>query len=268
MAWIKLTQKAAYLMRENCYVDKADLKAHTGSSTILNVPLEWFRDGNAPRTMVIEQSLGEPSACLIPATSHGIDVSGHQETVNWDAVKKAEISFAFIKATEGRTFVDDKFARNWSELKRLGILRGAYHFFLPDRSPQEQADNFLKTVNPGSGDLLPVLDVESDRGMSADKILQGMAEWLDIVAKAIGHKPFIYTFPSFWSDSLGNPTDFNDYPLWIAHYTSAAKPIVPGGWSNYTIWQYTESGTVSGVNGPVDRNRFIGTPSELMQFVI
>jgi GH25 family lysozyme M1 (1,4-beta-N-acetylmuramidase) len=274
MAWIRLTDQAMYLMEggEDCYIDKIELQPNTDSSTSLNIPLEWFRDGNSPRTMVVDRTQTEPSACAIlsasPKTSLGIDVSGHEGTVDWDAVKNAGVSFAFIKATEGRTFVDDTFARNWSEMKRVGILRGAYHFFLPDRSADEQAKNFLETVKFGSGDLFPVLDIEVSRGINASAIIKEMKRWLELVESAVSHKPIIYTFPNFWSETLGNPVGFSQYPLWIAHFTTAPRPIVPGDWNNHTFWQYTESGTVRGVRTPVDRNRFNGSPTELVNFTI
>lgn len=274
MAWIRLTDKAMYLMEseQECYLDKIELQPNSQNSTLLNIPLEWFRDGNSPRVMIVEDMKIEPSACrtsrISPTTSLGIDVSGHQGTVDWNAIKKAGISFAFVKATEGRTFVDDTFADNWSEMKRVGVLRGAYHFFLPDRSADEQADNFLQTVNHDSGDLLPVLDIEVSKGIDSSAIIRGMKRWLDLVENAVNRKPIIYTYPNFWSSTLGNPTGFSQYPLWIAHFTTASRPLIPGDWKDYTFWQFTESGTVTGVSTPVDRNRFNGSPTELLNFTI
>jgi GH25 family lysozyme M1 (1,4-beta-N-acetylmuramidase) len=84
---------------------------------------------------------------MIPATSTltlaGIDVSHHQGEVNWHAVAEAGISFAFAKATEGATFVDPQFLRNWALIKDAGIVRGAYHFFRPSKPAESQVTNFL-----------------------------------------------------------------------------------------------------------------------------
>jgi lysozyme len=88
------------------------------------------------------------------------------------------------------------------------------------------------------------------------------------VEKAVSRKPIIYTFPNFWSETLGNPVGFSQYPLWIAHFTTASRPIVPGDWNEHTFWQFTESGTVRGVSTPVDRNRFNGSPTELLNYKI
>ncbi|HLO48835.1 MAG TPA: GH25 family lysozyme, partial [Kamptonema sp.] len=184
----------------------------------------------------------------------GIDVSSYQSNVNWQTVANSGIVFGFIKATEGATFVDDTFARNWAAMKAAGIQRGAYHFFRPATNVQGQIDLYLKTVKMEAGDLPAVLDVESTGGLSATEICNRMAIWLEAVEKATNIRPIIYTYPGFW-DNLGTKR-FSDYPLWIAHYTSAQEPWVPGGWSSWTFWQYTDSGSVPGVSGNVDVNIF------------
>ncbi|MEG4073168.1 GH25 family lysozyme [Microcoleus sp. Pol14C2] len=182
----------------------------------------------------------------------GIDVSDYQPNVNWQEVARDGIAFAFVKSTEGATFVAQSFARNWAAMKAAGIQRGAYHFFQPASSIQEQIDLFLKTVKLEPGDLPPVLDVETTGGLSVDQLCDRAAMWLEAVEKATLMRPIIYTYPGFW-DNLGT-TRFADYPLWIAHYTTAEEPWVPGGWKTWTFWQYSDTGTVSGVSGNVDTN--------------
>ncbi|MCT7951899.1 peptidoglycan-binding protein [Ancylothrix sp. C2] len=187
--------------------------------------------------------------------AYGIDVSDFQENVNWRAVADDGISFAFAKATEGTTFVADSFARNWSGMKSVKILRGAYHFFRPQSDPEAQAKHFLKIVKFEPGDLPAVLDIESSGGVSGSAIAERMTVWLNIVEKATKRKPIIYTYPGFW-ERIGNIQKFTDYPLWIAHYTNDPEPWVTGGWDVWTMWQFTDSGRVKGVSGPVDINRF------------
>lgn len=188
-------------------------------------------------------------------SAYGIDVSDFQENVNWRAVANDGISFAFIKATEGTTFVASSFATNWAGAKAAGLLRGAYHFFRPQSDAQAQAQHFLKIVKMQPGDLPAVLDIESTGGMSASTIATRMATWLSIVEKATGRRPIIYTYPGFWQ-RIGDMQRFSDYPLWIAHYTSDSAPWITGGWDTWTMWQYTDSGRVNGVSGGVDINRF------------
>ncbi|MBC6419743.1 MAG: hypothetical protein GDA44_13755 [Prochloron sp. SP5CPC1] len=67
----------------------------------------------------------------------GIDVSDFDGSVNWRKVKGAGFSFAFAKATEGRTWKATTFPRNWRQMEGAGIIRGAYHFFRPTVDPQK-----------------------------------------------------------------------------------------------------------------------------------
>lgn len=185
----------------------------------------------------------------------GIDVSDYQGTVNWSAVASSGIEFAITKATEGGTFVADSFSRNWSGIQQVGLVRGAYHFFRPRTDALAQADLFLDIVKLQPGDLPAVLDIETDDGVDPTRIQASMRSWLYRVEQATGRRPIIYTYPGFW-ERLGNWKEFADYPLWIAHYTSEPRPWVPGGWRTWTMWQFTDRGSVNGVVGGVDVNSF------------
>lgn len=195
----------------------------------------------------------------------GVDVSDYQGAVDWPAVAAAGVRFAIAKATEGADFVAETFARNWPGIQAAGLIRGAYHYFRPLVDPQIQAEHLLATVAPGSDDLPPALDVEVRDGVDAPTLVQRMQRWLDAVEAAMGRKPMIYASPSFL-DGLGSARGFSEYPLWIADYGRSA-PIIPRGWSTYTLWQYTSGGSVRGINGPVDLNIFNGSPEDLAAFV-
>ena len=184
----------------------------------------------------------------------GIDVSDYQPNVNWQTVANSGIAFAFVKATEGATHFADTFDYNWAAMKAVGIQRGAYHFFRPATNVQAQVDNFLKIVKIAPGDLPPVLDVETTAGLDGNTICDRMGIWLDAIEAETGLQPIIYTYPGFW-DGLGVKR-LGHYPLWIAHYTSAPQPWVPGGWKSWLFWQYTDKGRVAGVSGNVDINIF------------
>ncbi|MBK4731387.1 peptidoglycan-binding protein [Oxynema sp. CENA135] len=186
--------------------------------------------------------------------ARGIDVSDWQDPVNWYSVAQSGMAFAFTKATEGATFVADTFRSNWNAIQSVGLARGAYHFYRAKQDPGAQADLFLSTVPLGPDDLPPVLDIEATDGVSASRILDGIGYWLDVVERETKRRPIIYTYPSFW-ERIGNPKSFSDYPLWIAHY-GTQNPWVPGGWDGWTLWQYTDTGTVSGISGGVDINWF------------
>ncbi|WP_414621477.1 glycoside hydrolase family 25 protein [Calothrix sp. CCY 0018] len=210
----------------------------------------------------------------------GIDVSNHNgKLIDWQTVKSSDVSFAFAKATEGGTYVDKVFATNWKRMKEAGMIRGAYHFFRPLKDAKQQAENFLAQVGNTMeiGDLPPVLDVEHYpdkvarewQQLSVNQRIKCVREWLEIVEKAKGVKPIIYTSPSFWQEYMNNLPVLTQYPLWLAHYTKQ-KPSVPAnnwGGNGWTFWQYTENGTVAGISGKVDRNRFNGSFENLVAFV-
>ena len=73
----------------------------------------------------------------------GIDVSHYQGAIDWPAVARDHVAFAYIKATEGVGGQDARFARNWRGAARAGIRVGAYHYFIFCRSARAQAYNFL-----------------------------------------------------------------------------------------------------------------------------
>lgn len=198
----------------------------------------------------------------------GIDVSRYQGTIDWQKVKAAGVKYAFIKATEGQTFVDPMFARNWRELKAKGIPRGAYHFFRPSTNLQGQIDNFCKVVGSlEPGDLPPVLDVEVPSLWTHLTVKQRLAlvnGWMKGVEEKLGVKPIIYLSSSFAGDVLGGDASLRPYILWVAHYTSRPSPRVPAPWADWNFWQYSESGTVDGIKDQaVDLNHFNGSAAAL-----
>ncbi|MFY9820321.1 MAG: glycoside hydrolase family 25 protein [Thermoanaerobaculia bacterium] len=185
----------------------------------------------------------------------GIDVSHYQGTVDWQQVRAAGIRFAFAKATEGVTLADPEFAANWAGMKAAGLLRGAYHFFEPTDDAGQQAELFLSTVQFESGDLPPVLDVETAAATSAE-LWQGVQTWLDQVESATGMQPILYLSSAF-ADENDAPASLAAYPLWLAQY-DVEQPTPPAGWTTCLLWQYSESGTVAGVSGPVDLDELNG----------
>lgn len=189
----------------------------------------------------------------------GIDVSSYQDRIDWSRAKADGIAFAYVKASEGTTFADPKYRAHVTGAKTAGIKAGAYHFARPDtnstdlkRDARAEADWFLSLAAPRSGDLLPVLDLET-AGLAPARMVEWTRAWLERVRGRIGARPVLYTYPAFWS-SMGGTTAFRLYPLWIANY-GVSQPQLPAGWRRYTIWQYTSSGSVDGVPGRADLNR-------------
>ena len=199
---------------------------------------------------------------------HGIDVSKFQRDINWDAVKqmqveKIRISFTFIKATEGITRQDAAFKRNWQKAGKAGLVRGAYHFFYSTRDPIKQAINFRNVVQLESGDLPPVLDIETHNNQPVAVIRSTAKIWLEEMERAYGVKPIIYTNLKFYNTYLGD--EFNDYPLWIAHYYQKVRPRVNREW---LFWQHSDIGRVNGIKTIVDFNVFRGDSAALMKLCL
>lgn len=196
----------------------------------------------------------------------GIDVSNHQQSINWPSVAAAGVKFAFIKATEGRTYRDPWYAQNVAGARAAGILVGAYHFA---RLNSGEVDHFLSAdPSPLSLDLPPVLDLEvplSPAGNEwADRFLDRLA-----VGWAGPSRPILYTglsYPPGISHSR-----LSRWPLWLASYTAGQaidpdptvipSPSTPRPWA---VWQYTGTGRVPGITGNADEN--VADPAWLAQF--
>ncbi len=199
---------------------------------------------------------------------HGIDVSHHQNDINWLLVKKMKVKnvslgFAFIKATEGANMVDDNFRDNMEDSKDAGMIRGAYHFFVGSKSGKAQAENYIDEVKLQKGDLPPVLDVEQSNGASVLDMQTRINDWLQMVEKRYKVKPIIYTNIDFYKTYLEGK--FDEYPLWVAHYLVKDKPRINHKWA---FWQHNESGLVAGIRGYVDFNVFSGDSMEFRKILL
>ena len=199
---------------------------------------------------------------------HGIDVSKYQNSIDWESVKDmkvgdVQLSFAFIKATEGLGNEDAYFRRNWKKAKDAGIARGAYHFFLATKSGKAQAENFINLVELAPGDLPPVLDIEQTYGVAYDKLRERAKEWLQTVQDYYHVQPIIYTNVDFYKQVLKD--EFDNYPLWVAHYLQKERPSIYRAWA---FWQHSESGRVNGVVTKVDFDVFNGDSTEFRRLLI
>jgi GH25 family lysozyme M1 (1,4-beta-N-acetylmuramidase) len=216
-------------------------------------------------------------ALALGATGHaatfakGVDVSNYQGTIDWIQVGDDNNTFVFAKATEGTTFTDITYAVNRAGAQGVGLQLGAYHFGRPAGSGDPaifasaiaQADHFVDIAQPKGGDLPPVLDLESNGGLSPTALVRWTQAWLDEVFARTGVRALIYASPSFWKNSLGDTPVFAGAgnPLWIAHWTKNAAPLVPAsnwGGLGWTFWQWSNCVTVPGFAHCVDGDRANG----------
>lgn len=189
---------------------------------------------------------------------HGIDVSRHNDRINWARVRQMEadgvrLQFVFIKATEGATLADKHFEKNWREAKKSALRRGAYHFYHPTRDPLKQANNFIRTVELSEGDFVPVVDFEVINGQSDETIINGLRLWLETVEEHYHVRPMIYTNGNLYKRYIKD--NLSDYPLWIADYS--AKHLRTYDADRLYLWQHNQSGFVQGIRGQVDFNVFV-----------
>jgi lysozyme len=199
---------------------------------------------------------------------HGIDVSKYQQTIAWEAVKAMQVQdiklgFVFIKATEGIDNKDPLFRRNWRKSREAGMVRGAYHFFLASKDGRAQAENFISAVDIQPGDLPPVLDIEQTNGVPAATLRKEAMEWLQIVENNYHVRPIIYTYIDFYKQNLGS--DFDGYPLWVAHYYQPRQPRIKRDW---LFWQHNDNGRVNGVLSPVDFDIFSGDSMAFKELLV
>ncbi|HET8784409.1 MAG TPA: glycoside hydrolase family 25 protein [Candidatus Limnocylindrales bacterium] len=196
------------------------------------------------------------------AYREGIDVSHWQGTIDWAKVKGAGKQFVFAKASEGIGFEDDMYDRNKAGAMGQGLKFGAYHFARPgSNDPVKEADWFVSTMGLQRGMLLPVLDIEVTGGLGPTALTNWVKSWLQRVYERTGARAIIYTSPSFWRSNLDNSRWFadNGYAmLWVAHWgvTSPSMPADNWGGKSWTFWQYSSDGTVPGISGRVDLNRY------------
>lgn len=182
---------------------------------------------------------------------HGIDVSYYQGTIDWAKIDTT-VSFVICKATEGITKIDPKFNYNW---QNCPLIKGAYHFFRPQYSGIDQAKLFLSVALVDSGNIMPVIDVEMTKSWKDDpkKGAKNLTEMVEYIEKTIGITPIIYTSGHFWNLYVSPHYVDKCHIIWVADYRKIEEPKSPEN-TDWTIWQYSDKGTVSGIDGYVDKN--------------
>lgn len=185
---------------------------------------------------------------LRPGERYGIDVSHHQRDIDWPRVAGDGISYAYIKATEGESFVDQDFATNWVESEAAGLRRGAYHFFSLCSSGAAQARNFLRVVPRDPRALPPAVDLEFSpcrRRPDVRTVGQELRTFVDTVERETGRRVVLYVISSFE----------RRYPVFDGLVRDRWERRLfrrpPGDW---IVWQVSDRARVAGVGEPTDLN--------------
>lgn len=189
------------------------------------------------------------------AKINGVDLSKWQGAVDFAQIKQAGNAYVFIKATQGATGADPNYARNIGAARAAGLAAGSYHFYTTNDTAEVQFAQFAKTASVQHGDLPPVVDLEVLSSNSLPDLATEVVRFLNLLEKQYGAKPIIYSGRNFANEYLKG---LADYPLWLAEYNNDPSPQLPLDWSAWTFWQYSQSGSVAGVSGQVDLDRFNG----------
>lgn len=185
---------------------------------------------------------------------YGIDVSRYQGRIDWATVRTDKnVSYVYLKATEGGTLVDNTYHYNLAEARKAGLKVGCYHFFSPTVPPETQFKNFSSVVKLNEQDLIPIIDVENRGRGNINNFRARLTKFLQMVEEHYGIQPIIYTSSNFYNDYLAGK--YTDYKYMIARYKDEVPELTDD--IQFVMWQFTANGRIKGINGPVDRSRFM-----------
>ncbi|GII04826.1 hypothetical protein Pta02_68340 [Planobispora takensis] len=203
----------------------------------------------------------------------GVDVSNWSGEIDWGSVAGSGTAFAFVYASEGLDYLNERFDAQYGGAAEAGLIRGAYHFAQPHESDgAAQADFFVDNGGGwrSDGKTLPgVLDVEDNPyrnrnglnscyGLDREQMVDWVGDFTRRYRQRTGRDAIIYTTTSWWRTCTGDSPAFGRNPLWLARWGTEPGEL-PASWTRYTFWQSADK--VAG--SPGGKNSFNGTPSQL-----
>lgn len=236
-----------------------------------------------PHDAVVDDATGLKRTASI----FGIDISHYtDDTIDLASLKRQQVSFVYVKATQGIKYGDQKFPSFWKSLGEqplnARVPRGAYHFLSSSGDGKAQADSFMSYVNEaggfGSDDLPPCLDLEwdvakvgePDRWLthSPDQIIEVALAWLERVQSVTHKTPMVYTNNVWWQSAIKSEAKFSrlaPYKIWIADYSGNDRvieaPSVPGEGKAH-MWQFTAASHLANYSKGLDANIYKGTRTQ------
>lgn len=199
-----------------------------------------------------------------PDSTLGIDVSHHDGRIDWSAVARSGIAFAYVKASQGKSFRDPCFDANARAAADQELLWGAYHVFNGGLDGTAQAEHFVATLGNRPYTLPPALDIELStiRGVARKKVIGEIDEWLAHVHESTGKAPMVYIGHRALSEYFASEWPFDDsrtgQRIWFAEYSDATAPSYPRALPGWILWQFTSTAAIPGTNQPTDVNVFRG----------
>lgn len=228
----------------------------------------------------LRTQLRSANSSAVPGTD-GLDISAWQpnSSINWPSVYSKGARFVYIKASESTTYTSSQFTAQWNSATANNLIRGAYHFALPNKSTGATQANYFGARGGGwSTDgrtLPPLLDIEynpysgsdgtnSCYGLSQAQMVAWIRDFSNTMKARTGVLPAIYTTTDWWRTCTGNSAAFAANALFIARYPTnlaSGAGTLPASWTKYTMWQYASSGTFPG-----DQDVFNGSLAQLQAF--
>ena len=190
-----------------------------------------------------------------------IDISHYQEVIDLEKVSQENIDFVFMKATEGHDYIDPNFEYNWEETDRLGIKRGAYHFFSMRSSGTDQGEKIIEVVPYDENSMPPVIDIEIPTTHTEGVVKKELSDLIAVLKDHYHKEPILYvtyyTYNAYINAYIKD--DFQNAPIWIR---DILKPPLLYGGRNWTFWQFPDQGRINGINGDVDKNVYKSTQEQ------
>lgn len=168
------------------------------------------------------------------------DISHHNATPDFPAIKRAGAALVVLKATEGSSYTDPTFRSRWAAAKAAGLKRSAYHFARKGTDARACAKGLYSIAS--DAELPLILDWET-AGVPA----QWCRDFLRELDRLTGKLSIVYTTAAFARANGGSI--LTPWSLWVARYNRTLGSVAP--WGDYLWWQYTDSGTVDGFHGDV-----------------
>lgn len=193
-----------------------------------------------------------------------IDISQHNGNIDFGSLENIEE--VIIRASLGYGNFDKNLNVNANGVTNVGIPVSYYHFAYPSgtdgvaQDAIKEATYFCDTISKLPNPKRLAIDLEEfgqnkDTELSPDDYAMWLQTFLDTVETKTGIRCMIYSYGDYLNRHLPKNHKFGVYDLWIANYTKKDKPKLPSGWVEHALWQYSQEGVVSGINGKTDLNR-------------
>ena len=180
---------------------------------------------------------------------NGLDISHHQEKVNWTLVDK-KYKFIILKATEGQNFLDTDFLYNWNNARLNGFVVGAYHFFVMTSSGEAQADFYISKVPDSEKTLPPIIDLEiSTKKYKKPDVIEHLRVMVEKLEKHYKKRVIFYVNYNTYNAYIKG--EFPENKIWITDYKYFPKIDEENRW---IIWQVSRRGRIEGIPGFTDKN--------------